>query len=515
MPPSSSSTTGSSPAHGDARRPAKKRRADAAAPPPHARPPHARHAQLGLVQHHQHQQADLGGGWFPAPPFDLPIDAHHPTTRDTLDGLPALASPHPSPYTAVIPFPSSLVAPSPFEQPVHWPAPAQQAPAEWTPNTPQSDAERTPSLLGADVTTAPSQLAWSHSLPPSPGAVDPISAESSPYPWFPWMPTVPPPMAGSPDQYSASPFTPLGSIPTPPPFTAAVEPLPLAGFPLASGNPSFPLSAGPVGYGHGPSDVPAGYQMTRESKDLISFDRTMASEFHPPPAARFVADVVLDEHHARPPLARSRPSADATALPQVAGLELGRRYPVATEQLDEREWIKPEPSLDRAIWEAPQYAPVPGQLLLTTQPNLADNMPKVSRPSPETAALSHVSSLALRGPQQPGVAKPQLGEKEWIKPEPLDRAGWDGRGFAPVEVQAPPQPVAVEKASKAGAEPDGETARDRKKRIRFDDERLRRETSNTRSMGACLRCHNQRVRVSDAMQPPTLSPSAPPIIACG
>ena len=502
---SGSSSTNSSPAHGDAR-PAKKRRADAAAPPQHApHAPHAPHAQLGLVQQHHHQQGDLAG-WYPAPSFDLPIDPHA-ARRDTIDSLPALASPHPSPYTAGITFPSSLVAPSPFEQPVHhWPAPAQQAPGEWTPNTPQSDAERTPSLLGADVTTSTSQLAWSHSLPPSPGAVEPISAESSPYPWFPWMPTVPPPVAGSPDQYSVSPFTPLGSIPTPPPppFTAAVEPLPLVGFPLAPGNPAFSLPAGPTGYGHGgPSDVPAGYQvLAREAKEMMPFDRTIASEFQPPAAARFVADAVLEEHHPRPALGRSRPSADASALLQA--IDLGRTYPVAVKQTDGREWIKPEP-LDRAVWDASSYAPMPGQLL-TTQPNLADNMPKVTRPSPEAATVSHVSALALRGPH-PVVVK-RADDKEWVKPEPLDRAGWDGRGFALVEAQPPPppQPDAAEKVPTPGSEPDREPARNRKKPIRFDDERLRRETSNTRSMGACLRCHNQRVRVSHTILP---QPPAP------
>ncbi|KAK3906363.1 hypothetical protein C8A05DRAFT_40787 [Staphylotrichum tortipilum] len=216
------------------------------------------------------------------------------------------------------------------------------------------------------------------------------------------MPTVPPPVTGSPDQYSVSPFTPLPSIPTPPsppPFTTAVEPLPIAGFPLPLGNPSFPLPAGSPGYGHGVSGGPAGYQiLTREAKDM----------------------------------------------------------------------------------------------LLATHTELAETMPKVSRPSPETAALSQVSALTLRGPH-PGAVK-GLENSEWIKPEPLERLGWNEPGFVPVKAPLPLQPDAGEIESKPASEPDRENARDRKKRFRFDEERLRRETSNTRSMGACLRCHNQRVR---------------------
>jgi hypothetical protein len=53
--------------------------------------------------------------------------------------------------------------------------------------------------------------------------------------------------------------------------------------------------------------------------------------------------------------------------------------------------------------------------------------------------------------------------------------------------------VAVE--PKPADEPHSELMKSRKKRARFD-EGLRTETSNTRIMGACLRCRNQRIRVS-------------------
>ena len=97
------------------------------------------------------------------------------------------------------------------------------------------------------------------------------------------------------------------------------------------------------------------------------------------------------------------------------------------------------------------------------------------------------------------VGQPNNGDG--IKKEPwenLDHGGWDRWGYMRPEVQQTLSAHGTEDAPKSGYDPDGEGLLDRKKRRPFKEGK-RMETSNTRTMGACLRCHAQRVRVSGAL----------------
>ncbi|KAL2134561.1 hypothetical protein VTI74DRAFT_11455 [Chaetomium olivicolor] len=90
---------------------------------------------------------------------------------------------------------------------------------------------------------------------------------------------------------------------------------------------------------------------------------------------------------------------------------------------------------------------------------------------------------------QPHVGNAKQSENgNWIKrehQEELERSRQEPTTYPSVPVtEGPPRP---------GDDMNREGSRDRKRRARFD-EYLRKETSNTRTMGACLRCHNQRVR---------------------
>ncbi|KXX81455.1 hypothetical protein MMYC01_201763 [Madurella mycetomatis] len=91
-----------------------------------------------------------------------------------------------------------------------------------------------------------------------------------------------------------------------------------------------------------------------------------------------------------------------------------------------------------------------------------------------------------------GVMKQAQDENRTKNHENSDPSDCGEREVVPTEVDLNGQYVDVaHELADSGS--DGEETRDRKKRGRFD-EGLRKQTSNTRSMGACLRCHNQRVR---------------------
>jgi hypothetical protein len=53
--------------------------------------------------------------------------------------------------------------------------------------------------------------------------------------------------------------------------------------------------------------------------------------------------------------------------------------------------------------------------------------------------------------------------------------------------------------------PSSDAASDRKRRARFGEDQ-RKETSETRNLGACMRCHNQRIRVRNNDRAPLFSP---------
>lgn len=113
------------------------------------------------------------------------------------------------------------------------------------------------------------------------------------------------------------------------------------------------------------------------------------------------------------------------------------------------------------------------------------------------SALDHLRVAELTLPYV-GVIKQPQDEDRAKNRENSDQSDCDEREVVPAEVDLSGQYVDVaHELANSGS--DGEETRDRKKRGRFD-EGLRRQTSNTRSMGACLRCHNQRVRVSVAQE---------------
>ena len=106
----------------------------------------------------------------------------------------------------------------------------------------------------------------------------------------------------------------------------------------------------------------------------------------------------------------------------------------------------------------------------------------------ETFVLGDMSTLARcisheRRLPDAGAMK-QLNDDGWIKNEIVERSDCDERGTLPVDGPSNGSYFTVSQ----------ELARNSNKK---NVECLRKETSNTRSMGACLRCHNQRVRVSD------------------
>jgi hypothetical protein len=91
----------------------------------------------------------------------------------------------------------------------------------------------------------------------------------------------------------------------------------------------------------------------------------------------------------------------------------------------------------------------------------------------------------------------QLEDGDWIKEEPQTSADGDwGMPIPAGAMMSVSHANVVEESPRPVNGLDDEGARDRKKRGPLN-EGLRLETSNTRQIGACMRCHNQRIRVSD------------------
>ncbi|KAK3297180.1 uncharacterized protein B0H64DRAFT_320431 [Chaetomium fimeti] len=102
----------------------------------------------------------------------------------------------------------------------------------------------------------------------------------------------------------------------------------------------------------------------------------------------------------------------------------------------------------------------------------------------------------------------QLGGGGWIKEEGLAPAnGARGEPIPAGLLMNVPHADLVEGPSKPITGLEDEGAHDRKKRGKFN-ERLRSETSKTRQIGACMRCHNQRLRCVPNEGDPT-NPLAP------
>lgn len=107
------------------------------------------------------------------------------------------------------------------------------------------------------------------------------------------------------------------------------------------------------------------------------------------------------------------------------------------------------------------------------------------RPS-STTPLSHLSDSSIVSFQTAGLASDRRCSKSEQQP---NHVHWITKKHSHPTAGVGEEPDFNENQL------DSEGPRDRKKRARFE-ENLRRQTSNTRIIGACLRCHNQRVRVS-------------------
>jgi hypothetical protein len=114
-------------------------------------------------------------------------------------------------------------------------------------------------------------------------------------------------------------------------------------------------------------------------------------------------------------------------------------------------------------------------------------------PYPSTTAPLHVSGSTHNGPDSPAVKHSNDGQR--IKQEHAAQAEWGGPESMPVEVPL---------NSGFGHDKHAKGSYGRKKRSRFD-EGLRRETSSTRSIGACIRCHNQKIRVCSTSDAPSVT----------
>ncbi|EAQ86127.1 hypothetical protein CHGG_07380 [Chaetomium globosum CBS 148.51] len=102
----------------------------------------------------------------------------------------------------------------------------------------------------------------------------------------------------------------------------------------------------------------------------------------------------------------------------------------------------------------------------------------------------------------------RLEDGNWIKEEPPTPANGDWGVPTPAGVPRNIHPAnAVEGPPRPGNGEDDEEASNRKGRRRLN-EGLRTETSNTRQIGACIRCHNQRIRCRPNKLDPT-NPDAP------
>ncbi|KAH6850423.1 hypothetical protein B0I37DRAFT_390553 [Chaetomium sp. MPI-CAGE-AT-0009] len=137
--------------------------------------------------------------------------------------------------------------------------------------------------------------------------------------------------------------------------------------------------------------------------------------------------------------------------------------------------------------------------------------PATLHPTPNgyPPAQLNIGALELGGLYTQTVE--QLAGRDWIKEDgdwtkeeiPAPANGVPAGVLMPV-----PHADVVEGPSKPTCGFDDEGAHDRKKRGKFKDDQLRSETSKTRQIGACMRCHNQRLRCFPNELDPT-NPLAP------
>ena len=133
--------------------------------------------------------------------------------------------------------------------------------------------------------------------------------------------------------------------------------------------------------------------------------------------------------------------------------------------------------------------------------DIVDFQSATPAPLPDQASPRKRTRLGVRIVKQPP-------HEDRVKEECTDQADYPEQEAVPAdEERSDRNQITEESSATSGIVLASEKLDDRKKRGHFDDF-LRQETSNTRMMGACLRCHNQRVRVSDvmAMSPGPLAP---------
>lgn len=124
--------------------------------------------------------------------------------------------------------------------------------------------------------------------------------------------------------------------------------------------------------------------------------------------------------------------------------------------------------------------------------------------------LHHAPNLPLHPTQRhDAAASTRVVQLDSEKPcdridQQLDPDGWTAKDLPALadtgegRSALAPAPMSSPSVKRVEDRSDSECLRDRKKRARFE-EQLRRQTSDTRSIGACLRCRNQRIRVSDEL----------------
>ncbi len=148
----------------------------------------------------------------------------------------------------------------------------------------------------------------------------------------------------------------------------------------------------------------------------------------------------------------------------------------------------PTPKFDQ-VGYFPAHTVADGRQTPTSMPH--------SVPVGSGAAQSQIRGREPDGLHSLVIGQPNNGvrikKESW---ENFGHGGWDGWGYMRPEIQQTLSAHVTEDVPQSGHDPDGEGPLDRKKRRPFK-ERARMQTSNTRNMGACLRCHAQRVRVSD------------------
>lgn len=387
-----------------------------------------------------------------------PALGQHAHGTSIADGIPGLATSSQPPYLPGSAYPFRPAEPVCFDANPHRTGTREES---WAPNTYRVVAEQLPAL-NVDATIGPGHTLWGLS-PPSP--VDQITAGSSTNHWSPSIPTVPPPHGNqeSYDRLQANASYLLNSAPAPPHFPAT--------------------KLHPYGRLHRDTDNGHG-SLTADGQG--SHDQLQISPVclpTPPPFPGTDLSPYAGLH-----LERDNGCFSLAADGQGYGHGTSHNQSSYRSPLGE---LAPlgnivTPEFDSFGGYFPPAAAVDGHYVPANPQRLETTV--------QGAATLRDSGIGFVGTEGPTVKQPHDGG--WIEKVHSAHTECDDRKSISIEVQLEsPYANGGNGSAKLGYAADGESSRDRKRRARFA-ERLRRETSKTRSMGACLRCHNQRVRVS-------------------